>query len=1166
MKARLSLLLVPVLATGCSLDFDKYLEENAQADVKFVSDAATDATTHSDAAGGGGSDALPPDAAPMDDQDGDGVPDGTDNCPMVANPGQEDGDHDGQGDACDGDTDGDGVADAMDDCPTVANPDQSDLDHDGQGDACDDDADGDTLNAAAEMAKGTDPLRADTDGDGHEDAEDKCPLAADRVDHDGDGDGQGDACDADDDGDGVPDWRDTCPGTVNADQAAATCAADLDGDGVANEQDNCPTLANPDQAVVPCHSPFQAITYSRDVHGMAVAGDALFAGTSGGLVQASGDDLHVLTTADGLGGNRIDGVATDADGRVWAATDRGLVVRRPDGFTFTLHANDAGGGPQGHLRDVAVDPAGTVWVSSDAGLNKLDMGGWTLLGAGMLPSVDVRGLHVDAMGRLWAATAMGVVRIAGGAVEATLSGFQGIGDAFLSVSEDADGTVWLLAEGGAVAVGPDGMPMPGLLFTGFQARDLAGNPGGRLVATEAGLRRVDTVGRMFPPGAALLPSPDVRALAAAPGGATWVGTAGGLLALDGYFATWRPGGANAFMPPCATTATRIGDDLWIGTDDGVVRMGRDGTVTPVGGDMLPGGAVSVIRPIGNEVWVGTASGIGIFAPDGTFQQRVVAADGIPGGAITDIVAGRNDDVWVASNGTGIARRNIERQWTTYTAETVGANFLHNEVRALAHDGNFLWAATPLGLIVYDEEARQFATPITTNLSRLPDPRVQDVVVANGKVYAGTGGGVAIRSADGQWSTLRRTLGGWPQDAGSDFVKSLAHDGTHLWILLAGSRPQPDGVLVRRLGDEPVADGADFASKVALFNATNAGIAPSGGQGQASLELAGRELFLSVCGDMNQPGGLSVLDGPGVVTADLTPRLGLPGDGQGAHLTRDLDGRPLFAAPGAAHPDLIRIGDDASLSVFDRQNLDVLPVACDAADGGDLWCALAGTGIGHRLENGQWLVLGPDRIPAFMGADIRDIAVESNDSVWVATSKGVMRLSMGSVRSFNKAGTSNGLPDDDVRQVIVDANHHLYAATAGGVGILDAAANTWTKLTPDEGLKSEALALALAPDGSLWIGTAAGLYHRDGSGVLTAYDAGNGLPMNRVTSLAVLGDGRVLVGTPAGLAIGTPGDPMQFQILGLADGLPGEAVYDIQLAGAGEVWIRSDDGVARLTPP
>jgi hypothetical protein len=53
-------------------------------------------------------DVLDDDPVPAD-MDGDGVPDATDNCPAVFNPGQSDIDGDGLGDACDPDIDGDGV-------------------------------------------------------------------------------------------------------------------------------------------------------------------------------------------------------------------------------------------------------------------------------------------------------------------------------------------------------------------------------------------------------------------------------------------------------------------------------------------------------------------------------------------------------------------------------------------------------------------------------------------------------------------------------------------------------------------------------------------------------------------------------------------------------------------------------------------------------------------------------------------------------------------------------------------------------------------------------------------------------------------------------------------------------------------------------------------------
>jgi hypothetical protein len=91
-----------------------------------------------------------PDQLDPNDLDGDGVENDADNCPSVANPGQEDGELRGNF----SDPVPDGVGDACDNCPPVSdtfdpnfgrdhNTSQRDLDGDGTGDLCDSDVDGD---------------------------------------------------------------------------------------------------------------------------------------------------------------------------------------------------------------------------------------------------------------------------------------------------------------------------------------------------------------------------------------------------------------------------------------------------------------------------------------------------------------------------------------------------------------------------------------------------------------------------------------------------------------------------------------------------------------------------------------------------------------------------------------------------------------------------------------------------------------------------------------------------------------------------------------------------------------------------------------------------------------------------------------------------------------
>jgi len=251
------------------------------------------ATLHSPPAGTG---AVQNVTGPCDDTDADGVHDGVDNCPSVANANQADADGDGVGDACEGgcppsdpDSDGDGSCDSVDGCPSdplkiapgACGCGVADVDNDGDGTPnCNDGCPNDPLKVAP-GACGCGVPDGDSDGDGVRDCFDGCPNDPLKVapgacgcgvsDGDGDGDGVRDcddgcpsdplkvapgACgcgvaDGDGDGDGTPDCSDGCPtDPLKVAPGACGCGvpdANADGDNRADCVDNCPLVANDGQ-------------------------------------------------------------------------------------------------------------------------------------------------------------------------------------------------------------------------------------------------------------------------------------------------------------------------------------------------------------------------------------------------------------------------------------------------------------------------------------------------------------------------------------------------------------------------------------------------------------------------------------------------------------------------------------------------------------------------------------------------------------------------------------------------------------------------------------------------------------------------------------------------------------------------------------------------------
>jgi ligand-binding sensor domain-containing protein len=450
-------------------------------------------------------------------------------------------------------------------------------------------------------------------------------------------------------------------------------------------------------------------------------------------------------------------------------------------------------------------------------------------------------------------------------------------------------------------------------------------------------------------------------------------------------------------------------------------------------------------------------------------------------------------------------------------------------------GGFV-AATGGGLLFADESGK---TSTMTALDGLPETRVHAVAEQGDALWVGTEAGAALVTiADRK---VVRTVGTAPVHAvhvsasgaiwlgtrGQGVLRLDGRDASALPVpgVATGKRAaafaERDGIVFAAYADGPVARLEGGALRPIPGSPTH---------GQA-LAAVGGDVVL---GDLE---GLYRLDARGAVPiASVDARAIAPSGGSsllvatygGGLLSGTIRGalRPEAAIPANARGVAVRgsarcvattsgLYVDAGKGSFTRVATRSLPsndvtaiaphgarMAIGTFDGG---AAVVENGLAARIE-------GIDRTET-----INALAWQG-DTLWLATARGLVRRSAdGTIRRFT---SHDGLPSTTTRALAVLAKGRVLVGTEAGPAIVDG-----DRITPLAATKKgtpaplaspmhATWAVAARADGTLFIGTASGLYWgKDGTFARASLATGE-LEDDWVTALALDGDRDVFVGTYA----------------------------------------------------
>jgi diguanylate cyclase (GGDEF)-like protein len=214
----------------------------------------------------------------------------------------------------------------------------------------------------------------------------------------------------------------------------------------------------------------------------------------------------------------------------------------------------------------------------------------------------------------------------------------------------------------------------------------------------------------------------------------------------------------------------------------------------------------------------------------------------------------------------------------------------------------------------------------------------------------------------------------------------------------------------------------------------------------------------------------------------------------------------------------------------------------------------------RFDGMRFVVSDRQNAPALRSPFISSLYEAPDKTLWIGTyGGGVARLRNGRIEAFHP----ELLGSDRIREFHTARDGGLFVATAGG-GLLRIDGEKVTRFTTRNGMPSDRI-WTIADDGAggLWVATHGGgvVRWRDGR-VQQRITTREGLPNDFARALLTDPDGTLWIGTDGGgLAAWRAGAIVR--TVTLRDGLPNVFVRTLRRSRDGSLWIGTDGGLARL---